>query len=274
MQLSEFYKNSAGLKSSPRMPVFFIGHGSPMNGIAHNDFTEALAKMAANLEFKPAAILVVSAHWLTHGTHVLTSQTPRTIYDFHGFPEPLYKVHYNAPGSPEFAEETRKMALNVNILENDHWGFDHGTWTILRHMFPEALIPVYQLSIDYDKPARYHFELAKELSGLRDKGVLVIGSGNIVHNLYKIDFNEQTRPYDWAQEFDLQIKTALERRNFDDLINYKSFGEAAKLSVPSTDHYLPMMYTLGLMDSRDSLNFTFEGMQHASISMRCFRGGG
>ena len=273
MQLSEFRKTTDTLRNEYRMPVMFIGHGSPMNGIAHNDFTRALAGMAMDLPVKPAAVLVVSAHWLTHGTHVLSSPKPRIIYDFGGFPEELYHVQYSAPGAPLLAAETRKIA-STSILEDDSWGLDHGAWTILRHMFSKADIPVYELSIDYHKPPAYHYALAKELSGMRDKGVLIIGSGNIVHNLRQINFNENARPYDWALEFDDKIKTALEQRNMEKLLDYGSFGEVASLSIPTNEHYLPMLYTLGLMDKDEPLTFTFAGIQHASISMRCFRVGG
>ena len=205
MKLKDLHNETDQLKSSSLMPLLFIGHGSPMNGIADNTFTRTLLKITEDLTVRPSAVLVISAHWLTRGTHVLTSAKPRTIHDFGGFPQELYNIQYNAPGSPEFAEITRKMGVETLIVNDDQWGFDHGSWTILRHMFPDGDIPVYQLSIDYNLSAADHFLLAQELSGLREKGVLIVGSGNIVHNLSQINMFENAIPFEWAMEFDSKI---------------------------------------------------------------------
>ena len=273
MNLNELKNITDGYSNTRQLPVLFVGHGSPMNAIADNAFTRSLGKWGNTFEEKPRAILVISAHWLTHGSHVMVSPKPRTIHDFGGFPQALYQIEYPADGSPEYASETRRLVTSTNVTDDDTWGLDHGAWTILRHMFPKADIPVYQLSIDYAKPPVYHYNLARELKGLRQKGVLVIGSGNIVHNLYQIDFDEHAKPYDWATEFDQTVKKQLQDKDYDHLINYTLSGKAAQLSVPTNDHYLPMLYSLGLTEKSESLTFTFEEIQNASISMRCFQVG-
>jgi 4,5-DOPA dioxygenase extradiol len=271
MNLNDLQNITNEFKTTEQLPVMFIGHGSPMNAIADNAFTKSLSRTGNNLPFKPTAILVISAHWLTRGTHVLTSAKPRIIYDFGGFPEELYKVQYPSPGAPQFANEAKQLLAQTSVVDDNQWGFDHGAWTVLKHMFPEANIPVFELSIDATKPPEYHFELAKQLKALRNKGVLIIGSGNIVHNLYQVSFDNNAKPYDWAIEFDEKVKSLLMKRDFDALINYKTLGQSAQLSIPTNDHYLPMLYSLGLTDNNDELQFTFEEIQNASISMRCFQ---
>ncbi|MBN8703131.1 MAG: 4,5-DOPA dioxygenase extradiol [Bacteroidetes bacterium] len=251
-------------------PVLFIGHGSPMNALYDNNFTRGLAKIGSELA-TPKAIMVVSAHWLTRGTYVATTTKPETIYDFGGFPEELFQVKYPASGSPEMAKQTIKETTSVKILEDAEWGLDHGAWTVLKHMFPMANIPVYQLSIDYTQPAQYHYELGKHLAGLRKKGVLIIGSGNIVHNLSQINFNLSANPFDWALEFDSWSKEKLLSYSFNDLINYTNLGKVAQLAVPTNDHYLPMLYCIGMKQPNDSLKMLYEEIQHGSISMRCFK---
>lgn len=260
-------------KRTTRMPVMFIGHGNPMNAIMDNAFTRRLHEMGTSLKEQPRAILVVSAHWLTRGTHVLVSEKPETIHDFGGFPQALFDVQYPAPGAPELARETGKLITSVKVGEDEHWGLDHGTWSVLRHMYPEAKIPVYQLSIDYYKPAAWHFQLAKELQALRDKGVLIIGSGNVVHNLRMINWDENAKPFDWAQEFDTVVKNRINKRDFEDLVHYDRLGGAAKLSVPSHDHYLPLLYTLGASLASDDIRFTYEEIQNGSIDMLCIQAG-
>ncbi|WP_160715777.1 4,5-DOPA dioxygenase extradiol [Chitinophaga solisilvae] len=272
MELQDLHHITSDFRQTEKeMPVMFIGHGSPMNGISDNAFTHALGKMGQALPQPPKAILVISAHWLTKGTHVLVSPQPPTIHDFGGFPEALYRVQYPAPGAPDMARATKELITSVKVVEDDHWGLDHGAWTVLRHMYPQADIPVYQLSIDYYQSPGYHYKLAAELKALRKKGVLVIGSGNIVHNLRQISFSENAQPYDWALSFDATVKDRLEKHAFTDLVNYQQLGQAAMLSIPTNDHYLPMLYILGMINSNEDIQFTYEEIQNASISMRCFQ---
>lgn len=273
MNLSYLKHITDDLGTSSKMPVLFVGHGSPMNAIADNAFTQMLAAWGTSFVEKPKAILVISAHWLTHGTHVMISPKPRTIHDFGGFPPALYQVQYAVDGSPEFASETKHLITTTKVLDNDQWGLDHGAWTVLRHMFPKADVPVFQLSIDYTKPPQYHYNLAQEFKKLRNSGVLIVGSGNIVHNLYQISFDENAKPLDWAVAFDETVKTKLQTRDYDDLIDYSSLGRAAQLSIPTNDHYLPMLYSLGVSDKSEDLTFVYEEIQNASISMRCFQVG-
>jgi len=271
MNLDALYNIADNFKTTEQWPVLFIGHGSPMNAILDNAFTRSLTSLGKSFKEKPNAILVVSAHWLTRGTHVMISEKPKTIYDFGGFPDELYQIKYPAPGSPLFAKETKQLIKTTNTIEDDNWGLDHGAWTILRHIFPNADIPVFQLSIDYSKEPQYHYNLAAELKALRKKGVLIIGSGNIVHNLYQIDFNENAKPFKWAIEFDEIVKVKLFKKDYAGLINYSILGQAAKLSIPTNDHYLPMLYSLGLTEKDEELKFVYEEIQNASISMRCFQ---
>ncbi|MEC5146157.1 4,5-DOPA dioxygenase extradiol [Chitinophaga sp. 212800010-3] len=270
MDLHDLKNITADFKSTHRMPVMFIGHGNPMNGISDNAFTHALSKMGKDVGNQPTAILVISAHWLTKGTHVLTAPKPSTIHDFGGFPEALYAVQYPAPGAPELARETKQLITSADVVEDDQWGLDHGSWTVLRHMYPKADVPVFQLSIDFYKSPEYHFKLAAELKALRDKGVLIMGSGNIVHNLRQVSFSDNAQPFDWALSFDHTVKEKLEQRAFNDLVNYHTLGREAQLSIPTNDHYLPMLYTLGLIDKEEDIRFTYEEIQNGSISMRCF----
>jgi 4,5-DOPA dioxygenase extradiol len=271
MQLQELGNITRDFKSTATMPAMFIGHGNPMNALADNAFTRRLTAMGKSVKERPRAILVVSAHWLTRGTHVLVSSKPVTIHDFGGFPQALHDVQYPAPGAPDLARETAGLITSTHVAEDDQWGLDHGTWTVLRHMYPEANIPVYQLSIDYSKPPEYHFKLAQELKALRKKGVLILGSGNIVHNLRNISFSDTAKPFDWAVEFDETVKTKIEQRNFEDLMHYQQLGKAAMMAVPTNDHYLPLFYSLGLAEKDEQINFTYEEIQNGSISMRCFQ---
>lgn len=275
MQLHDLHKTTSTFKSTHPFPVWFIGHGNPMNALFDNAFTKNLAAMGKSLPERPNAILVISAHWLTkNGTFVSVSDKPETIYDFYGFPDALYKIQYPAPGAPGYAQEVTKIITSTNVQLNDEWGLDHGAWTVLKHSFPHADIPVFQLSIDYSKPAAYHFKLASELQSLRKKGVLIIGSGNIVHNLHRADFKDiQASPYDWALEFDQISKKKILSREFPDLIEYEKLGQAALLSIPTPDHYFPMIYSLGVIHDQDEIKFTYEEIQNASVSMRCFEAG-
>jgi 4,5-DOPA dioxygenase extradiol len=272
MHLQDLHKTSASFKNTNPYPAWFIGHGNPMNVLMDNAFTKNLSIMGKSLQEKPNAILVISAHWLTtNGTFVSVTNKPETIYDFYGFPDTMYKIQYPAPGAPEFAHEVKKIVTTAHVQEDHAWGLDHGAWTVLKHSFPNADIPVFQMSIDYSKPAAYHFKLAHELQALRSKGVLIIGSGNIVHNLRQADFhNIEANPYDWAKEFDEVSKKKILNREFKDLVEYEKLGQAAVLSIPTPDHYFPMIYSLGLVGQKDVVRFTFEEIQNASVSMRCF----
>ena len=252
----------------PRQPVVFIGHGSPMNAIEDNDFTRTLARLGARLP-RPEAVLCVSAHWLTRGSRVTGMSKPRTIHDFGGFPEALHEVRYPAPGSPELAALVREtIGGGVVRVDPDGWGLDHGAWSVLRHLYPEADVPVVQLGIDCGAPARRHFELGEKLRPLREKGILILGSGNIVHNLGRVSFDENAAPMDWAVEFDAWVKERLETRDLEPLLGDLAAAPSGDLAVPAADHYDPLLYVLGASEARDELRFEYEGIQNGSISMR------
>lgn len=248
-----------------RMPVLFLGHGSPMNAVADNGFTRSLAALGRRLP-RPGAVLCVSAHWLTNGTTVTGMARPRTIHDFGGFPEELYRVEYPAPGSPELAAELART-LGASVDEGE-WGLDHGAWSVLRHAFPKADVPVVQLSLDAGASARRHFELGKKLRPLREKGILIVGSGNVVHNLRRIRWEEDAAPEPWAVEFDAWVKSRLEARDFGALAGGLSAAPSGRISVPTREHYDPLLYVLGASDETDALRFEHEGIQNGSISMR------
>jgi len=268
MNLHELKNITDSFGSSDKMPVFFVGHGSPMNALEDNSYTRSWSAMGKSVKEKPNAILVVSAHWLTQGTFVSTNPSPETIYDFGGFPAELYKQTYPAPGSPEYAMQV--MQLVPEAKEDKEWGLDHGAWVVLKYLFPEAKIPVFQLSIDYYKPMQYHFDLAKRLASLREKGVLIVSSGNIVHNLRKFFESQDAKPFEWTTEFDEWVKSRINARDFQSLIDYEKHGESAKLSVPTPDHYIPMIYSLALAEKNDDIHYTNEETL-GSISMRAFR---
>jgi 4,5-DOPA dioxygenase extradiol len=254
--LNTLHKASKSLsKRASKMPLVFIGHGSPMNGIEENEFTQSWEKMAQEIP-EPSAVLVISAHWLTRGTHVTAMNDPRTIHDFGGFPKELFEVQYPAPGDPQLAKDTAEMIQSTNVGLNHDWGLDHGTWSVVKRMYPEANIPVLQLSIDYHQPPEYHYKLAAELSELRKKGVLILGSGNMVHNLQMVDwqhFNEPNYGFDWAQEMNEQFKSGILSKDHKSLVNYMDLGPAAKLAIPTPDHYYPLLYTLGLQGEREEV---------------------
>lgn len=274
MNLQELKNISDSFPKSDKTPVIFLGHGSPMNAIADNDFTHSLTKIGKTIE-PPKAILVISAHWLTmNKTFVSVNPFPKTIYDFGGFPPELSQVKYEPKGSPEMAQEVIKEVKSISIVEEHQMGLDHGAWSVLRHIYPDANIPTFQMSIDYSKPPQYHFELAKELQNLRNKGVLILSSGNIVHNLQRLNWSDANpKPFDWALEFDSIVKNKLDNRQFADLADFKAFGNIGTMAHPSYDHYLPMVYSAGLINPKDEINYTFEGIEMGSISMRCFQAG-
>lgn len=251
------------------MPLFFIGHGSPMNGIENNAFSQEWKKKAESMPI-PKAIICISAHWLTRGTFITAMDHPKTIHDFGGFPDELYKVEYNAPGDLELAKETSTLIKKTQVNLDHDWGLDHGTWTVVRHMYPQANIPVLQLSIDYHQPAQYHYELAKELSALRKKGILIIGSGNMVHNLGMLSFDKgfiNEYGYDWAIEMNQIFKQKILDQDHNALIKYESLNAASKLAIPSPDHYLPLIYTLGLQNKQDKISFFNDVALAGSITM-------
>lgn len=266
----ELISELSAMPNSPLMPAFFIGHGSPMNAIMDNVFTRDLAKATQHIP-KPSAILVVSAHWLTRGTFVSTNKFPKTIYDFGGFPKALHEVKYEPAGSPEFALQAKKLLEHSHVQIDEHMGLDHGAWTILKHMYPKADIPVFQLSIDYTKPASYHYSLIAQLAALRKKGLMIVGSGNIVHNLGLLNWeNPNAAPYDWSLEFDNYVTKSLESRDYNRLVDYQKAGRAAQLAVPTNDHYLPMLYILGVQQPKEQLKFIHQSFDLGSISMRSF----
>jgi len=263
-------KIGVGTSVGIKQPVLFIGHGSPLNAIEDNAFTKTLRSIGKSIP-SPEAVLVISAHWLTNGTFVLGSSRPRTIYDFYGFPAELYEVSYPAVGAPEIAEEVQKQVTSVSIQWDESWGLDHGAWTILRHLFPKADIPVFQLSIDYNRPLKYHYNLARELQFLRNRNVLFIGSGNIVHNLRRVILSDKEAAVaDWAVEFDLKIKQFLDERNHHNLLEYENIGTAARLAVPEPSHYIPLIYAIGLQERGDEIDYFYEKLEYGSLSMRSF----
>lgn len=253
------------------MPVLFIGHGSPMNGIEDNEFSLKWASVARDIPV-PAAVIVVSAHWFTRGTHLTAMDFPKTIHDFGGFPKALFDVEYPAPGSPELAVETAKLIHSTDVGLDHDWGLDHGAWTVVRHMYPEAAIPVLQLSIDYTKDARYHYELAKELQQLRRKGVLIMGSGNMVHNLRMMSWEMiNGGGYDWALEMNETFKNLILNKQHDPLKAYQSLGKAAMLAIPTPEHYLPLMYTLGLQNEKEAASLFNDKAVGGSLTMTSVR---
>ena len=248
-----------------KMPVLFVGHGSPMNAIEHNAFTEALSRLAAELP-RPKAVCVVSAHWVTQGSHVMASAHPRTIHDFYGFPPPLYEVQYPAPGAPEVAE---KVASNPDVEPDEDWGLDHGSWSVLRHMYPKADVPAFQLSLDERRSFKQHVELGREIQVLRERGVLILGSGNIVHNLRRIDWNNAHGAYDWAVEFDARVKAAVDAHDARALTEPQKWGDALLATAhPTVEHYLPLLYCIGSTDKSDGVSYPYQGFDFGSISMR------
>ena len=251
------------------MPLLFVGHGSPMNAIDENQFVSGFRSIAKTLP-EPKAILCISAHWLTGGTLVTGMEYPRTIHDFGRFPDELYQIEYPAKGSPELATVTRKY-IGDDLVELDQkWGLDHGAWTVLRHLYPEADIPVVQLSLDYHKPASWHFELAGRLKDLRERGILIIGSGNIIHNLNLIDFNGFDRDnygFDWAVEARNKINSLIAANEYSALIEYKKLGREIQLAIPTPDHYLPLIYILALADKREEKYFFNDKLLAGSLSM-------
>ena len=251
-----------------RQPVLFVGHGNPMNALLDNPFTRKLGALGARLP-RPRAILCVSAHWLSEGSWITHMANPRTIHDFYGFPEELFAVEYNAPGSPEVAEEIAGMVAAPGInLDDEIWGLDHGTWSVLRHLHPQADLPVLQLSIYLAKGSEYHYRLGRLLRPLRERGILIVGSGNLVHNLGRLRWEEGARPYDWAVEFDEWVKVKLEDADHAALLDERAHPVSGRLSIPTPDHWYPLLYVLGAVYGDEEVHFEYEGIDNGSISMR------
>jgi 4,5-DOPA dioxygenase extradiol len=256
------------LPATPRMPALFVGHGNPMNAIIDNNFSRSWQQLGESLPV-PRAILCVSAHWMTHGiTFVHVKEHPRTIHDFGGFPPELFAQQYPAPGATDVAAATIELVRSTHLVPDVEWGLDHGAWSVLIRMFPKADIPVFQLSLDLTKSARAHFDLARELKPLRERGVLIIGSGNLVHNLRALA--PHASAYDWAEEFDARMTTAIERRDFQSIVEADTLGRLARLAHPTPEHFLPLLCPLGVADAKDGLNFFNVAFDMASISMRSF----
>jgi 4,5-DOPA dioxygenase extradiol len=273
MKNNELNNITDPLKSTNIMPVLFIGHGSPMNAIEENEFVTGWRNVGKTLP-KPKAILCVSAHWETKGTYVTSMKNPTTIHDFGGFPKELFDVQYPAPGSPDLAMETKSMINKTAIGLDDKWGLDHGCWSVLKHLYPKADIPVIQLSLDYYQAPQYHYDLAKELSPLRKKGVLIIGSGNIVHNLGLVNWGKIDEPgfgYDWAIEANEKIRNLIISNDHKSIIDYKSRGRAINLAIPTPDHFLPLLYALGLKEEHEIINVFNDKAVLGSLTMTSFK---
>ena len=255
--------------NSQKMPVLFLGHGSPMNGIEDNEFVREFKRQGEELD-KPNAIIVVSAHWETRGTYVTAMENPRTIHDFGGFPKELYEVQYPAPGHPELAKQIADLVEPKNTVElDDKWGLDHGSWTVVKHLFPNADIPVIQLSLDRSLSPNDHYLLAQQLRKLREKGILIIGSGNMVHNLGEVEWSKLSQKfgYDWALEASSKMKQFIENGDHQSLVDFHKQGNAFKLAIPTREHYLPLIYTLGLKDKRDETDIFNDHAIAGSLTM-------
>jgi len=248
------------------MPAVFIGHGSPMNALEQNRYTDTWRRIGASLP-KPKAILCVSAHWMTRGTAVTAMDKPRTIHDFGGFPQELFEVQYPAPGSPSLAARVRELLAPVNVQLDRSWGLDHGTWSVLVHLFPQADVPVIQLSLDATLEPSAHYALAARLAALRDEGVLIVGSGNVVHNLGRIQWDEDAKPYDWAERFNETVRTHLVAHQHQPLIDFTSLGADARLSIPTPEHYLPLLYVIATRIADEAVSLPVDGFELGSISM-------
>ena len=269
MKANALNKLTSDFSASDPMPVLFLGHGSPMNAIEDNEFTKEFKNISSRFE-APRAILCVSAHWETRGTFLTVNEHPPTIHDFGGFPQELFDVQYPAPGSPEIAKETQKLIKKTQVGLTDKWGLDHGAWSVIRHMYPDADIPVFQMSLNYQESPRYHFQLGQELAALRRKGVLIIGSGNLVHNLRMVAWdklNTSGYAFDWAEEARTKMNQWIMDGNYQALIDYKKQGRAFDLAIPTPDHYLPLLYVLSLIEGKDELSLFNDKAVGGSLTM-------
>lgn len=268
MKLKDLNKMTASMNKTGKMPVLFLGHGSPMNAIEENEFVQGFRKIGKEIE-KPNAILCISAHWETRGTYVTAMQNPTTIYDFGGFPQSLFDVKYPAPGSPSLAKQTKQLISKTVVGLDDKWGLDHGAWSVIKHLYPNADIPIVQMSIDYTQPPRYHYELAKQINALRNKGVLIIGSGNMVHNLSLVAWSKLNEEFafDWAEEANEKMKSYILSGDFQPLIDFKSQGRAFDLAIPTPEHYLPLLYTLALREEKEEITLFNDKPVGGSLTM-------
>jgi 4,5-DOPA dioxygenase extradiol len=269
MKLNELNKIINPFNDTEKMPVLFIGHGSPMNAIEENDFVTGWRNIGKTLP-KPNAVLCVSAHWETKGTYVTAMSIPPTIHDFGGFPKELFEVQYPAPGSPELANETKNIVKKSDVGLDSRWGLDHGCWSVVKHLYPNADVPVVQLSLDYFQAPQYHYDLSKELASLRKKGVLIIGSGNMVHNLGMVSWEKIEEPgygYDWAIEANEKMKIFILSNNHKSLINYKQQGKAFNLAIPTPEHFLPLLYSLALKEENEKTEIFNDKPVAGSLSM-------
>jgi 4,5-DOPA dioxygenase extradiol len=269
MRPDELNKMTEKLNSTEPMPVLFLGHGSPMNAIEENEFVQGFRKVANEIPV-PSAVICISAHWETKGTYVTAMEKPKTIHDFGGFPKELYQVQYPAPGSPDLAKETKSIVRKTDIGLDVSWGLDHGAWSVIKHMYPTADVPVIEMSLDYYKSPQYHYELAKELAPFRKKGVLIVGSGNMVHNLRLVDWkrlNETNYGYDWALAASEEMKKSILANDHKNLINMKSLGREFDLAIPTPEHYLPLLYALALKEDNEEVSFFNDKAVGGSLTM-------
>ena len=250
-----------------KMPILFIGHGSPMNAIEDNEFTKTWLEIASMIP-KPKAILAISAHWYISGTSIMDDINPRMIYDMYGFPKELYEVNYKAKGAPDLAHYTKSL-ISREVKVDNSWGYDHGTWSVLNIMYPNADIPVYQLSVDRNASAEVHYDIGKQIKILRENGVLILGSGNVVHNLRRADMNFN-EGYEWAKDFDNYIKDKITKKEYEDVVNYEKAGESAKLAVPTPDHFYPLLYVLGGVNNNDNVYIYNNSCFAGSLSMTSY----
>ncbi len=273
MKLNALNAITSSFGATDKMPVLFLGHGSPMNAIEENEFVAGFRKVGQKLP-KPKAILVVSAHWETRGTFVTAMQNPRTIHDFGGFPKALFDVQYPAPGSPELAQETKNTIKKTEIGLDHSWGLDHGAWSVVKHLYPNADVPVIQMSIDHYQTPKYHYSLAKELASLRKKGVLIIGSGNMVHNLRMVAWDKLNTPnyaFDWATEASEKMKRFILSDDHKQLVNFSAQGSAFELAIPTPEHYIPLLYTLGLKEENEAIGLFNDKAVGGSLTMTSVR---
>lgn len=268
MKLNELKSFSKNLPNTPKMPILFLGHGSPMNAIEENEFVQGFRNIGKEIQ-RPTAILIISAHWETRGTYVTAMDQPKTIHDFGGFPKELFDVQYPAPGSPELAKETQSLITSTTVGLDDKWGLDHGAWSVIKHLYPKADVPIIQMSLDYLQGPQYHYDLAKEIKSLREKGVLIVGSGNMVHNLGMVEWRRlnETFGYDWAIETNEKMKNFILNNDHTSLINYQKQGKPFQLAIPSPEHYLPLIYTLALKEEKDNIQFFNDKAVAGSLTM-------
>ncbi len=268
MKLNELKYFSKNLPNTPKMPILFLGHGSPMNAIEENEFVQGFRNIGKEIQ-RPTAILIISAHWETRGTYVTAMDQPKTIHDFGGFPKELFDVQYPAPGSPELAKETQSLITSTTVGLDDKWGLDHGAWSVIKHLYPKADVPIIQMSLDYLQGPQYHYDLAKEIKSLREKGVLIVGSGNMVHNLGMVEWRRlnETFGYDWAIETNEKMKNFILNNDHISLINYQKQGKPFQLAIPSPEHYLPLIYTLALKEEKDNIQFFNDKAVAGSLTM-------